>query len=188
MTLDTDAYGVRVWFVHLQQQLDETTEPIRYLSKSLTNAEHKYEKTRRDWLAIARSLLFLWKHLKETRFPTRTDYDSPKRILKFTDSTRQLASWCLRLSEFEFEVVHWGKKTPSRRCALPPLCIESKYNTIGRWVTFPRNRCARRKTAAAYAPFVTNSDDVISLGAQLNSSLNTTPTEEAFVIKQAVDN
>lgn len=38
----------------------------------------------------------------------RTDHDALRWITNMTEATGKLVRWHLRLSEFDFEVVHWG--------------------------------------------------------------------------------
>lgn len=106
MTLETDACDVQVGRVLLHQQPDETTKPIRWWSRFLTDAESKYDTTQWECLAIVWSELLLQTYLEGARFTIRTDQELLECcILNFTDITSRLARWRLRLSRFEFDVV-----------------------------------------------------------------------------------
>lgn len=90
----------------LQQQMDGTTKPIRYLSRSLPDAGQEYDTTHREFLTIGLALLSLRPYLEGIKLTIKIDYDSLKWILIHTESTGRLAGWCLCLSEFEFDAVH----------------------------------------------------------------------------------
>lgn len=65
-----------------------------------------YNTTQRECLGMFWSVLVLRPYLKGTRFTIRVGQDSWKCTLSLVDATGRLARWQLRLSEFEFDVVH----------------------------------------------------------------------------------
>lgn len=105
-TLCTDAYNVQAGYVLLQEQPDETAKPVGYWPRSLINAEQAHYTKKRECHAIAWSALMLPPYLEETRFTTRTDHDSLKRILDPADAICRLVCSRVRLSKFDFNVVH----------------------------------------------------------------------------------
>lgn len=105
-TLDTDVYKMQVRCVLLKGQPDKTSKPIGYWLQSLTKFEQTYDTTQRECFTIVRSLLMLRPYLVGTRFKIRADHDSLKRILSLADTAGCLAGWQLRLSKFNFDVVH----------------------------------------------------------------------------------
>lgn len=52
------------------------------------------------------TVLLLRLYMKNTQLTIRTDPYSLKSILNLTVSVGRLARWCLRLSSYEFDVVH----------------------------------------------------------------------------------
>lgn len=45
-------------------------------------------------------------YLERSWFTTQTDHEALQLILNMTEAIRNLARWCLRLSEFGFKIVH----------------------------------------------------------------------------------
>ena len=106
ITIDTDACAYQVGCVLLQEQEDQTVKPIGYWSRSLTDAERRYDTTQRECLAVVWAILLLRPYLEGTRFTIRTDHSALKWLLNLADSSGRLARWRLRLTEFEFDIVH----------------------------------------------------------------------------------
>ena len=105
--LETDACDHQVGCVLTQEQDDpKDYRPIGYWSRSLTKAEKNYSATERECLAIVWSVLLLRPYLEGAPFVIRTDHDSLRWLLNIADVSGRLARWRLRLSEFDFEVVH----------------------------------------------------------------------------------
>lgn len=94
--------------VLLQERPDKTTKPIIYWSRLLAGIENIYDTTQREYLAIAWVVLLPRTYLEDTRFTVRTDHESLKWIVRVSDTSEKLAGWFVRLSELEFEVVHWA--------------------------------------------------------------------------------
>lgn len=101
---DKDACTFQDGCVHLPHQEHETTKPTGYWSGSLTDAESKYDTTQWECLAIVWDVLIIRPYLEGIRLTIRTDHDSVKTVLSLVKSTRRLALFCLRLSEFEFDI------------------------------------------------------------------------------------
>ena len=106
LTLDTDACARQLGCVLLQTQPDGTDRPLGYWSRSLSSAERNYDTTERECLAVVWSVLLLRPYLVGTRFTVRTDHSPLKWLLNLKDSTGRLARWRLRLSPFDYDVVH----------------------------------------------------------------------------------
>lgn len=106
ITLDTDTCDVQVGNILLLKQPNDSVRPTGYCSRSLNDAERRYDTTQRECFAIVWSFLLLGLNLGGNRFSIRTDHDSLEWILNLADSSGRLARWRRRLSEFDFEVVH----------------------------------------------------------------------------------
>lgn len=68
ITLDTDACDVQIGCVLLQKQANDTTRRIVYWSRSVKDAERRYDTTRRECLAIVWSVPLLRSYLEGNRF------------------------------------------------------------------------------------------------------------------------
>lgn len=90
----------------LQKQKHETTQPIGYWSHALNDTEKTYDATQREFLDIVWSVLVIRPFLDETRFSIWAGHDSFKRVLNFSNSSRQLALWHLCLSEYNLNVIY----------------------------------------------------------------------------------
>lgn len=76
MTVDTVTCDKQIGCVILQEQPDGTTKLIGYWSRSLNDAEHRYETTHRECLAFMWALLLLRTYLEGARLKIRTEQDS----------------------------------------------------------------------------------------------------------------
>lgn len=104
--LDTDANADPLGGVLLQEQNDKSLRPFEYFSKTLTDAEKKYETAERECLAIIWAVLLLRSYLDRAHFILRTDHDSLKWLFVTDSTSRKLARWRSHLQEFLFNVVH----------------------------------------------------------------------------------
>lgn len=105
MTFDTNACDVHIGCNLQQQQPNSTTKSIGYRSRSLINAERKYNTMQGESFAIFCAVLLLRAYLGGTRITFHTD-DSLKWILSLTDITGRLARWRLWLFKSDFDVEH----------------------------------------------------------------------------------
>lgn len=105
-TVDTHSYDMKTECVLLQNQLDGSGRPIVYWSCSLNGARHPYDMMPCKWFSVLWEVLLFSLYVEDSRFTVRTDHDVLHWILNLTDSTWKIAQWGLRLSEFEFDVVH----------------------------------------------------------------------------------
>lgn len=108
-TLDKDACNVQIDCVVLQKQPGKTTNPIGYWSHFLTDIKQRYDRTQRTCLTIVWSVLLPRPYLEGQCFTIRTDYDGHKWTLNLANSREQLAHRRLRLSEFDFDVIHGAR-------------------------------------------------------------------------------
>lgn len=111
ITLDTDASDKKVECLFLKNHKKEASRLFAYSSRTFNNSENSYGTTQRECLAMVLFVLILPTYVGRTQFKFRTYNDSHKWTLNVTDSTGRLARYHLRLSEYDFEVVHRaGKK------------------------------------------------------------------------------
>ena len=103
--LDTDASEHGIGGV-LSQLQDGQERVIGYFSKTLSKPERNYCVTRRELLAVVKSVEHFYKYLYGTRFLLRTDHASLKWLLNFRNPEGQVARWLQKLQEYDFEIEH----------------------------------------------------------------------------------
>ncbi|GBL99739.1 Retrovirus-related Pol polyprotein from transposon 297 [Araneus ventricosus] len=79
---------------------------IAYFSKSLGKPERNYCVTRKELLAIVKSIEHLHHYLYARKFLLRTDHASLRWLLNFKEPEGQIARWIQRLQEYDFEIQH----------------------------------------------------------------------------------
>ena len=118
--LDTDASNVGLGAV-LSQIQDGQEKVIGYFSKTLSKPERNYCVTRRELLAVIKSVEHFYKYLYGRKFLLRTDHAALQWLLKFKNPEGQVARWIERLQEYDFETqhraghIHCNADTLSRR-------------------------------------------------------------------------
>lgn len=100
---DASAYGIGAVLI---QQYDDREHVIAYLSRSLTHQERKYSTTERECLAVIWSIEKLRPYIEGGRFTVVTDHYSLLWLNNLKDNTGRLGRWCLRLQQYDFEIIH----------------------------------------------------------------------------------
>ncbi|GBN90817.1 Retrovirus-related Pol polyprotein from transposon 297 [Araneus ventricosus] len=77
-----------------------------YFSKSLGKPERNYCVTRKELLAIVKSIEHFHHYLYGQKFLLRTDHASLRWLLNFKEPEGQIARWIQRLQEYDFEIQH----------------------------------------------------------------------------------
>ncbi|GBM35397.1 Retrovirus-related Pol polyprotein from transposon 297 [Araneus ventricosus] len=103
--LDTDASNEGIGAV-LSQNMGNEERVIAYFSKSLGKPERNYCVTRKELLAIVKSIEHLHHYLYGWKFLLRTDHASLRWLLNFKELEGQIACWIQRLQEYDFEIQH----------------------------------------------------------------------------------
>ncbi|GBM92433.1 Retrovirus-related Pol polyprotein from transposon 297 [Araneus ventricosus] len=103
--LDTDASNERIGAV-LSQKIGNEDCVIAYFSKSLGKPERNYCVTRKELLAIVKSIENFHHYFYEPEFLLRTDHASLRWLLNFRESEGQIARWIQRLQEYDFKIQH----------------------------------------------------------------------------------
>lgn len=103
--LDTDASQTGIGAV-LSQVDGEEEYVLAYFSRLLSKAERRYCTTRRELLAIVKSLTHFHPYLYGHKFTLRTDHASLRWLVNFRDPEGQLARWLQRLQQYDFKVIH----------------------------------------------------------------------------------
>ncbi|GBM15017.1 Retrovirus-related Pol polyprotein from transposon 297 [Araneus ventricosus] len=103
--LDTDASDEGIGAV-LSQNTGNEKRVIAYFSKSLGKPERNYCVTRKELLAIVKSIEHFHHYLYGRKFLLRTDHASLRWLLNFKEPEGQIARWIQRLQEYDFEIQH----------------------------------------------------------------------------------
>ncbi|GBN71653.1 Retrovirus-related Pol polyprotein from transposon 297 [Araneus ventricosus] len=103
--LDTDASNEGIGAV-LSQDIENEERVIAYFSKSLVKPERNYCVTRKELLAIVKSIEHFHHYFYGRKFLLRTDHASLRWLLNFKEPEGQIARWIQRLQEYDFEIQH----------------------------------------------------------------------------------
>ncbi|GBN06648.1 Retrovirus-related Pol polyprotein from transposon 297 [Araneus ventricosus] len=103
--LDTDASNEGKGAV-LSQKIGNEECVIAYFSKSLGNPERSYCVTRKELLAIVKSIEHFHHYLYGRKFLLRTDHASLRWLLISRETEGQVARWIQKLQEYDFEIQH----------------------------------------------------------------------------------
>ncbi|GBL92230.1 Transposon Ty3-I Gag-Pol polyprotein [Araneus ventricosus] len=103
--LHTDASNEGIGAV-LSQNIGNEERVIAYFSKSLGKPERNYCVTRKELLAIVKSIEHFHHYLYGRKFILRTDHASLRWLLNFKEPEGQIARWIQRLQEYDFEIQH----------------------------------------------------------------------------------
>lgn len=139
--LDTDASNTAIGGV-LSQLQDGEERVIAYFSKVLSKPERNYCVTRRELLAVVKSIEHFHKYLYGRHFLLRTDHAALMWLLRFKSPEGQVARWIERLQEYDYESVHRSGTTHRNADALsrrpcPDSCKhclrhEERMDTVSR--------------------------------------------------------
>ncbi|UYV68182.1 K02A2.6-like, partial [Cordylochernes scorpioides] len=103
--LDTDASNTGIGGV-LSQAQEGSERVIAYFSKTLSKPERNYCVTRKELLAIVKSIEHFHHYLYGQEFILRSDHASLQWLLNFKNPEGQLARWIQRLQEYQVKIQH----------------------------------------------------------------------------------
>ncbi|CAK1587290.1 unnamed protein product [Parnassius mnemosyne] len=115
--VDTDASDIGLGGVLSQGNGDQEIV-IAYFSKSLSKPERNYCVTRRELLAVVKSLQHFSKYLLGRKFYLRTDHAALKWLLQFKNPEGQVTRWIELLQEYDFVIEHRSGKSHDNADAL----------------------------------------------------------------------
>ncbi|KAG7468788.1 Transposon Ty3-I Gag-Pol poly [Solea senegalensis] len=103
--LDTDASSEEVGGV-LSQVWPEGERVVAYFSKAFEKPERNYCVTRRELLAVLRSVRHFKYYLCGLPFVVRTDHAALQWLMSFREPKGQIARWLEELQAYDFEIEH----------------------------------------------------------------------------------
>lgn len=104
-SIQTDASEVGLGAVLCQNHLGYE-RPIAYASRTLNRQERNYSVTERECMAVLFGVEKFRGYVEGTSFSIITDHASLRWLYKLKDPVGRLARWCVRLSQFSFDIVH----------------------------------------------------------------------------------
>ena len=127
--LDTDASNEGISAV-LSQGIDGEERPVAFFSRTLTRPQQNYCVTRREVLAVAKSIKQFHTYLYGQQFVVRTDHSALQWLLTFRHPEGQVARWLEVLQSYSFTIQHRPGPKHSNADALsrrPCLTTDCKY-------------------------------------------------------------
>jgi hypothetical protein len=90
----------------LSQLRDGKERPIAYCSRQLNSAESKYSTTELELLALLFATKQFRVYIYGRKFTVYTDHRALRWLLNLQDPSSRLTRWAVKLSEYDFVVVH----------------------------------------------------------------------------------
>lgn len=115
--LDTDASNLGIGSV-LSQIQGGQERVIEFYSKVLSKPERNYCVTRKELLAIVKSVDHFHKYLYGRRFLIRTDHAALKWLLQLKNPEGQVARWIEKLQQYDLKIEHRPGKSHGNADAL----------------------------------------------------------------------
>jgi len=153
--LDTDASDVAVGAV-LSQKIDGVEKRIAFYSAVLNRTQQNYCATRREMLAVVKSLQHFRHYLPGAKVILRTDHHSLLWLWMYKNPTGIMARWIETMAEFDIEIQHRSGRLHSNDCNLGAVRTTVQLKTHYYWVGLNRDvrqwcrqcaQCARAKGA-----------------------------------------
>jgi len=131
--LGTDASDVAVGAV-LSQKIDGVEKPIALYSAVLNRTQRNYCATRREVLAVVKSLQHFRHYLLGAKVILRTDHHSLLWLRMYKNPTGIMACWIKTMAEFDLEIKHRSGRLHSNADALSrhscKQCFDKKMPTV----------------------------------------------------------
>ncbi|KAL7291774.1 hypothetical protein TKK_0014559 [Trichogramma kaykai] len=108
--LQTDASGIGMGAVLLQQRPDQQPVIIAYASAKLTPTEQRYHCNEQECLAVIWGIKRFRHYLEDAPFTLRTDSKTLIWLDRFKETRDKLLRWALLLQEFQFTIEHCAGK------------------------------------------------------------------------------
>ena len=122
--LDTDASEYAIGAV-LSQKQNGKDKVVAYFSQTLSRSERNYCVTRKELLAVVKSIEHFNYYLYGQKFRVRTDHSALQWLMSFSKPQEQLARWLEKLQIYEFTVEHRsGSEHKNADALLRRPCVE----------------------------------------------------------------
>ncbi|KAK2577752.1 hypothetical protein KPH14_011855, partial [Odynerus spinipes] len=130
--LDTDASNFAMG-ADLSQVQDGQEMVVAFFSKTLNKAERNYCVTRKELLAIVKSIEHFQYYLYRRSFTVRTDHAALRWLLSFKKPEGQIARWIERLQGYDFKIEHRPGRIHSNADALSRRPCEESQSSKPTW-------------------------------------------------------
>lgn len=90
----------------LFQEDDGLEHPIAFFSKTLNKAQRKYTTTEKELLAVLLSIEKFRCYVEGVKFTVISDHSSLQWLQNMKNPSPRLARWLLRLSQYDFTIIH----------------------------------------------------------------------------------
>ena len=106
LKINTDASNAGIGGVLHQITPDGRTQPVQYLSRSLSKREQKYSVVEKECLAMVWCITKLRPYLYGQKFTLLTDHHPLCWLNKQSSKNGRLDRWSLQLQEYSFDIKH----------------------------------------------------------------------------------
>lgn len=103
--IQTDACDYGLGAV-LTQDYSDGERVVSFISRSLTSSERKYSTTEKECLAVLWAIEKFRPYVEGTRFTVVTDHFALLWLNNLKDPSGRLARWCVKLQQYDFNIIH----------------------------------------------------------------------------------
>lgn len=103
--IQTDASDFGLGAV-LSQNFPEGERVVSFISRSLTRSERKFSTTEKECLAVLWAIEKFRPYVEATHFTVVTDHFALLWLNNLKDPSGRLARWCVKLQQFDFDIIH----------------------------------------------------------------------------------
>ena len=129
-SLDTDRSGVGVGCVLSQLGEEGQERPIAFCSRTLSNAEKRYDITKQEMCALVAGIRNFKSYLYGRTFTVRVDHHSLIWLGNLKEPRGILAHWLETLGSFDFTVIHRPGKLHSNADGLSRRYKDQEETTL----------------------------------------------------------
>ncbi len=95
----------------MQRDKDNNPKVIAYYSRRLNTHEENYSVSEQELLAVVNSIEHFHVYLDGTKFKVFSDHSALQWLFNIKNPQSRLYRWSVRLSTYNFEVIHRKDKT-----------------------------------------------------------------------------